>query len=210
MNGNGEVKVCVCCGGRSFNFLRVLWPSLIEEWELSDEERDYIDRQQGFHCTSCGSNLRSMVLALAMMRCYGYRGVFRDFTRTLRGRTLRVLEVNEAGSLAQFWPSRFHRRELRVFPQFDMMKMAADDESYDLVIHSDTLEHVPDPILGLSECRRVLRRGGFCCFTVPIVVGRLSRSRAGLPPSYHGQEEDSREDFTVHTEFGADAWKHCL
>ena len=55
--------------------------------------------------------------------------------------------------------------------------------TYDLVVHSDTLEHVPDPVRALQECRRVLRPLGACCFTVPIVVGRLTRSHqpAQLP-----------------------------
>ena len=81
---------------------------------------------------------------------------------------------------------------------------------YDLVIHSDTLEHVADPVVGLAECCRVLRPGGACCFTVPIIIGRLSRSRNGLPPSYHGSPGEFLTDFIVQTEYGADAWVQVL
>jgi ubiquinone/menaquinone biosynthesis C-methylase UbiE len=90
-----------------------------------------------------------------------------------------------------------------------MMAMSYEDQSFDLVLHSDTLEHVPEPVRGLAECRRVLKPGGFCAFTIPIIVDRLTASRAGLPPSYHGSPANPA-DHVVHTEYGADAWKHVL
>jgi hypothetical protein len=68
---------------------------------------------------------------------------------------------------------------------------------------------VPDPVTGLSECRRVLAENGTCAYTVPIVVGRMSRSRTGLVPSYHGSPANPG-DYLVHTEYGADAWSHAL
>lgn len=37
---------------------------------------------------------------------------------------------------------------------------AVDDDSFDAVLSTQVLEHVPDPGLYLSECRRVLRPGG--------------------------------------------------
>ena len=51
---------------------------------------------------------------------------------------------------------------------------------------------------------------GALCFTVPIIVGRLTRNRDGLPPSYHGDASTRAEDFRVRTEFGADMWTLVL
>ena len=145
-----------------------------------------------------------------MLTAANYRGTFRAFAASCRGRWLRILEVNGAGNLSRFF-RRCSRHELREWPALDMMNMAQiPSGKYDMVIHSDTLEHVPDPIRALAECRRILRPGGACCFTVPIVVGRLTRTREGLPPSYHGGAGDRRQDYLVHTEYGADVWRQVL
>jgi ubiquinone/menaquinone biosynthesis C-methylase UbiE len=122
---------------------------------------------------------------------------------------LRVLEVNEAGTLTKFL-AKMMRRELACYPHVDMQAMPYPDNHFDLVVHSDTLEHVPDPVKGLCECRRVLKPGGFCCFTIPIVVNRLTRSRRGLPASYHGCEYDKWNDYVVATEYGSDFWHHVF
>jgi ubiquinone/menaquinone biosynthesis C-methylase UbiE len=98
------------------------------------------------------------------------------------------------------------RRILAVYPEVDMQQLPYESDRFDLVIHSDTLEHVPGPVRALSECRRVLKPGGFCCFTIPIVVGRLTRTRSGLPPSYHGEESGNQSDYQVQTEYGSDFW----
>jgi ubiquinone/menaquinone biosynthesis C-methylase UbiE len=90
-----------------------------------------------------------------------------------------------------------------------MMALPFRGRSFDLVIHSDTLEHVPDPIGGLAECGRVLVGGGYCAFTVPMIVDRLTRSRKGMSASYHGSPKNP-EDHLVHTEYGSDAWTHVL
>ncbi len=187
-----------------------MWRALGDEWGLSDEEYAYIDRQQGERCVDCNANLRSQALALAILRTQESRDTFRNFTGSVRGRLLRILEINQAGDLWRFFRRR-SRHELCFYPELDMMNMSGiASGTYDLVVHSDTLEHVPDPVLALRECRRVLRPGGACCFTVPIVVGRLTRSRQGLPPSYHGGESDKFDDYLVQTEYGADIWRQVL
>ena len=209
MTANAPIKVCTCCGSEDLVFNRVLWPALIQEWGISEAETEYIDRQQGVQCRRCGSNLRSMALALAICRCYGYEGTFKRFVRKFRTRRLRVLEINEAGWLTQFL-SKLPKHNIGKYPEVDMMRMPYADGSYDLVVHSDTLEHVPEPVAALAECYRVLAPGGFCAFTVPVIIDRMTRSRTGLPNSYHGDPKERSEAFVVRTEYGCDAWKHLV
>lgn len=197
---------CPVCGSTTFAFQPVLPPALIADWRLAPEEVAYIDRQQGFCCTTCWANLRSMRLARTLCQ-------LRRWPEPLNAATprtaLAILEINEAGALHPAL-AKAPGHVFAAYPEVDMQNLPYPDESFDIVVHSDTLEHVPQPIRALAECRRVLKPGGACCFTVPVVVGRLSSSREGLPPSYHGDPEASAEDFVVHTEFGADVWTYAL
>lgn len=201
-------NACVCCGGTRLSFTPVLWPELIQEWRLSPAEAEAIDRQQGLHCTDCRSNLRSMALAHAILSVFGGRGTFDRFMNG-EGKGLAILEINEAGQLTQFL-SRAPRHRLVSYPEIDMHALPCRSGSYDLVVHSDTLEHVEFPVTALGECRRVLREGGACAFTVPLVSGRLTSSRAGLPPSYHLGGPVKDPSVLVRTEYGADAWLQVL
>ncbi len=196
---------CSICGGLEYTDHAVLWQELIDDWCLSADEVAYVNRQQGRCCRSCNANLRSIALADAILDVCGFGGLFREFVERKEARDLVLLEINEAGTLSPLL-SRLPGHRLLTYPEHDMMHLAMADAVADLVVHSDTLEHVPDPVRGLAECRRVLKDGGAVCFTVPVVVGRLTRTRRGLKPSYHGDVEDSGLDMLVHTEFGADVF----
>jgi SAM-dependent methyltransferase len=209
MTAMTPVESCAACGSKDLTFQKILWDELVQAWRISEYERDYIDRQQGLTCRACGCNLRSMALALAVCGCYGYADTLKRFVQERSSKNLRVLEVNEAGGLTQFL-SKLPKHCLKKYPELDMMHMPYEAGTFDLVVHSDTLEHVPHPITGLTECRRVLKPGGFCAFTIPIIVDRLTFSRVGLPPSYHDTPQQRGADFAVHTEYGSDAWKHLV
>jgi SAM-dependent methyltransferase len=200
--------ICSCCGSNRINYQDVLWEGLINEWRISNHEVEYINRQQGLHCQDCGSNLRSMALAIAIMRCFGYSGLFKDFVKEKEFQKLEILEINEAGNLTQFI-SKMSGHQLQRYPELDMMNIKFADMSFDLVVHSDVLEHIKYPVRGLSECYRVLKQGGYCAFTIPMIVDRLTTSRDGLQPSYHGCG-DNKSDYLVYTEYGCDAWKQVI
>src|SRR5207244_10536840 len=108
------------------------------------------------------------------------------------------------------WLQFLPKQTLNSLPELDMQRMSFADSSIDIIIHSDTFEHVTDSKVALKESLRVLKPGGHLFYTVPIVIGRLTRTRRGLPPSYHGKPQVNRDDCVVQTEYGADFWCEIL
>ncbi|HEX5853880.1 MAG TPA: class I SAM-dependent methyltransferase [Solirubrobacteraceae bacterium] len=51
--------------------------------------------------------------------------------------------------------------------RFEGQRWPVEDGSADLVMATETLEHVPEPAIFLQEARRVLRKGGRLIVTVP-------------------------------------------
>lgn len=197
---------CPVCANDQFLQSDILKSRLIKEWNLSPEEVYYVNKQQGLHCTSCGCNLRSMTLADSILKRYNYKGLFKDFYKSKFGKNSKILEINEACGLHTYL-SKFKKITYARYPDIDMQNLPYDYFSYDIIVHSDTLEHVQDSLIGLKECYRVLKHGGKLFYTIPLIWGRLTKRREGLPSSYHGnQDENQGDDYKVWTEFGADFW----
>jgi len=62
----------------------------------------------------------------------------------------------------------------------DMQRLTYPDASFDLVTHTEVLEHVPDEARAFAELFRVLRPGGLMLFTVPLHGGFATVERARL------------------------------
>jgi SAM-dependent methyltransferase len=92
----------------------------------------------------------------------------------------------------------------------DMTCLLLPDSSFDLAIHSDTLEHISDYEKALDEVRRIIKPGGYQIYTIPLLHGRKTRQRIALdaagqavnllPLSGHGSEGE----YPVVWEFGGD------
>jgi SAM-dependent methyltransferase len=195
----------VCNGDGGTTSTPVLWPELIEEWGLSLVEARSVDRREGQSCVDCGTHLRSAGLAAAILKWVHWNGSLESWIASAP--SLKVLEINRAGDLTP-WLEKLPHHRLIEYPEFDMQHLPFADAQWDLIVHSDTLEHVDDPVAALRESRRVAARGGASCFTIPIIAGRLSRRRDELPPSFHGQAHDRA--YKVITEYGADFWASVL
>jgi len=61
----------------------------------------------------------------------------------------------------------------------DMQRLTYADASFDLITHTEILEHVPDDGAALAELHRVLRPGGIMLFTVPL-FGEKTTERARM------------------------------
>jgi SAM-dependent methyltransferase len=201
---------CPVCLNNKFIQTDILSERLIREWGLSQKEINYINKQQGFQCTSCGCKLRSMTLAASIMKQYNFQGCFKDFFYSNVGRRYKLLEINEAGGLHPFL-SKFRYYQFVEYPAIDIQNLSNKENTFDLIVHSDTLEHVKNSLAGLKECYRILKKGGKLFYTIPIVYERMTKKRDLLPNSYHGiQNESQGEDYKVWTEYGADFWVELI
>ena len=189
------------------------WDEIFSNLVPTPGELDILHRREHLSCDRCRANLRGMALAKALLVAERWP-VGRDprlfnLVSLLATRPwLRLLEINEShvvGALLRRLPGHVAAD----FPEVDVQALPHGARSFGLVVHSDTLEHVPDPHVALRECFRVLRPGGSMVFTVPIRPGQMTTSRTGMPDVFHG---DSKPPFRslVHTDFGADLWTIVL
>ena len=222
---------CAACGQKAtLKTGAVLWPELIAEWEISPEWAERFDRREGMICSKCGSSLRSRQLAEVLVAALNKTRQTRaeslnELCGELPIQALAVAEINSAGSLHPFLQKLPHLRyseygsKIPGVPSEDLTRLSYADATFDLVITSETLEHVPDVDLALSEIRRILKPDGLHIFTIPIVWDRpATRQRASiqsgelthhLPPSYHGAPKESKNDFLVFYEYGVDFVARC-
>lgn len=93
----------------------------------------------------------------------------------------------------------------------NLEELTFDDNSFDLFITQDVMEHIFNPKLAFSEIARVLKPGGAHIFTVPIINKEktsecwASRDEQGNiiyhhePPEYHGNPVDNEGSLvTMH------------
>jgi SAM-dependent methyltransferase len=195
---------CPACGRFAvFGFSRIYTPELAAGHGFDARWTKFYDKREGRHCTACWTNARSMQIAKVLIAQYGPNCSSLNQLCDHPGfRALRVAEINECRMLHQFLArlpglrySEFGSTDPAV-PHENVMDLSYADESFDLVLTSETLEHIPDVQKGLSEIRRVLRPGGLHVFTIPVRWGEATtRIRAKieggeivhiLPPCYHG------------------------
>jgi SAM-dependent methyltransferase len=194
-------------------------------------------RRESLFCRSCCSSLRVRGIANVLLSLYGPGAdSVAQLVRQESFRRLEVAEINTIGSMGSLHSFLVQSARL-AFSEYrgadrlgeviggarneDICRLTYADESFDLVLSSDTLEHVPDFRAALRETRRVLRPGGRHVFTVPIVASRATtetRATIGgdgeivhlLPPLYHGRGAalyryiPVGEDLLAFTEFGRD------
>jgi len=78
----------------------------------------------------------------------------------------------------------------------DVQNLSYADASFDLVTHTEVLEHVPDDARAFAELVRVLRPGGTMVFTVPMHDGPTTVERARL----HGGKIEHRLEPIYHND----------
>lgn len=171
----GRVCRCWACGRVApMRFHREVIPRRLEElWGLSPVLAEAFARKESLLCARCGAKLRGRRLARAILGAYpaaGARGL-REWARSPAVAGLRIAEINRIDgvheALARHPGLAFSDFGEESTPSEDLSRLSYADGSFDLVLTSETLEHVPDWERALGEIRRVLVPGGRHIFTVP-------------------------------------------
>jgi SAM-dependent methyltransferase len=214
---------CAACGKHAVTARRrALSPELITAWELTTDWVEHFERREGVLCSACGSSARVQQLASVIAaECARRLDLPRtSLARLARGsafHSLGVAEINPCGKLHQFLALHprlsFSDYGSSTVRSEDLQALTYGDQTFDLVLTSDTLEHIPNIWLAFAEIRRVLKPGGAHVFTIPMVSDRPTRVRAViedgrtrhlLPPSHHGSPGTSSDDRLVFLEAGDD------
>jgi len=226
-----ENGYCIVCGCHSsFRFdATIITPQLQKAWGISDNVVEAFNRKESMFCSSCGSSLRIRRLGAVLMQTLAeISGISsKSFVELLRNeefRRLRVAEINACGALHLYledhpnlyyseWLSDAKPGEVHDGVRCeDLQCLTYPDNYFDIILTSETLEHLPDPDRAWREIYRTLKGGGCHIFTIPIVPSQrdtIQRARIVggrredlLEPAYHSPW--GREDVFVYTDFGTD------
>ncbi len=94
----------------------------------------------------------------------------------------------------------------------DLQRTSFDDETFDIIITSEVMEHVPDAPAAERELMRILKPGGIYCFTVPFLpigehdqiladIDENGQMRHFAEPQYHGDPIRPSEGILVYRLF---------
>lgn len=225
---NAMLKHCYVCGSKNNFSLKSVpissIPGLSATWSLTDLEERVYNLREGYCCDGCFSSARVQGLT-ACLSGISQTSNIDEFIEYCNKENLDVAEINSCANLheklskikklkfSEFYNKTEQITNARSFKGIkheDIMNLSYNDSSFDLVLHSETLEHINNPKKAIQECLRVLKPGGICVFTTPVLWGRKTRRRFNdkgeiiKPLSYHG---DSNSQYPVLFEFGSDIAK---
>ncbi len=180
----------------------------------------------GMWCPRCRSFSRKRHVLKHLLEREGGLRSLRDLAR--RGLNEDVYSAGATDIMARFLGGdpRFHCSDyLEDVPRGeplpgggtcqDLEKLTFPDDSFDVVITEDVLEHVRYPERAFAEIARVLRPGGAHIFTVPLRLDRPTLERVEpredgedrllTEPEYHG--DPLRGNIIAYRTFGNDIFE---
>jgi len=188
-----------------------------------------VNLREGLVCPGCGLGNRLRLIFKAIEEFAGSPGELRrrrvyvaervtTFYRRLADRIEDVVGSEYLDARCRSGESR--RFGWQAVRHEDLRRLSFPDESFDLVVHADVLEHLPDYRGPLAELRRVTRRGGGMFFSVPFLHDRAEdevRASVGadggivhhLSAVYHGNPVDPKGALAYRT-YGWSLLDHLL
>ena len=226
-----EIGKCVVCGREVlFRFDQtIITLQLREAWGISERLAEAFNRKESMFCSNCGCSLRIRRLASVLIKTFSEMGgrSYDSFIELLEDKEflqLKIAEINASGALHSYLKNHPNLYYSEWFNDIkpgevhdgirceDLQRLSYPGGFFDIILTSETLEHLPDPDEAWREICRTLKVGGYHIFTIPVVPSQpITVKRANvvdgkrqnlLEPAYHGAWGD--ENMFVFTDFGMD------
>jgi len=178
--------------------------------------------RDNYRCSNCRSIPRERALMLAIEKYYpDWRSLtIHESSPGNRGASKRLFQECSQYIPSQFFPDQIPGSFAGKFRCENLETLTFADESIDLHVTQDVLEHVYHPSKVFSEIARTLKPGGAHIFTVPLVNKHnpsMLRTRVSdtgeifhyAPPVYHGNPI-SNEGSLVTIDWGFDICRHIF
>lgn len=189
-------------------------------------ERKKVAIRETYRCENCKAILREREHARAMLKVYG-EGI-NSIEQLVVEKHFQEKSIYEPGTsgairkylknLPNYSQSDFYDKpeeglKSSKIPHQNLESLTYADAIFDLVLTSDILEHVRNPLEAFSEIARILKIGGYHIFTVPMQYPIQDRtiSRVKIvdgidvllsPAQYHGNGKGGQS--LVYSNFGLD------
>jgi len=173
-------------------------------------------------CSNCGSVPRERALMLAIEMFFpNWRNLtIHESSPAERGSSLRLSRECKYYVPSQFYPDKKSGSYVKGIRCENLEALTFADESVDLHITQDVMEHILRPSRAFGEIARTLKPGGAHVFTVPLVnKHNPSKLRAKIndvgelvhvaPPVYHGNPV-SRNGTLVTVDWGYDICEYIF
>lgn len=140
-----------------------------------DKEVDFVAHKSwlrdNFRCSNCKSIPRERALMLIIEKEYpNWKNLsIHESSPDKRGHSKKLRSQNTAYLETQFFLNEKPGAIVNGVRSEDLENQTFEDNSFDLVITSDVMEHVYDPEKAFKEIHRTLKPGGAHIFSVPII-----------------------------------------
>jgi SAM-dependent methyltransferase len=166
-------------------------------------------------CSGCRSVPRERALALVLSEVAPRWRMLRihESSPVKRGISRKLAKECPNYVASQFYPGRALGERVGKFVNEDLENQTFPDDSFDMVVSLDVMEHIFEPWSAYREIYRTLRPGGIYLHTYPIkkdqvvpIIARSVREEDGsirhiLAPEYHGNPV-SDEGSLVTNDYG--------
>lgn len=127
--------------------------------------------RDNFFCSNCRCIPRERALMLVIDKYFqNWKELYiHESSPENRGASIKLKKNCEKYISSQYYPDKILGDTVNNNRNEDLENQTFSDESFDIVVTQDVMEHVYNPDKAFSEIARTLKKGGAHIFTVPIV-----------------------------------------